>query len=140
MKRFLHEQGFTLIELLIVVAIIGVLAAIALPAYQDYTRRTHVAEGLTVATEAKDAVSEFFGTHNRYPANNSSAGLALPTSIVGNAVSMVTVDHGKVTITYNERVVAGASVILSPLSSAGGIGWSCKGGMVPAAYRPVACR
>src|SRR5690554_5516266 len=94
------QKGFTLIELMIVVAIIGILAAIALPAYQDYTKRTHVSEGLTLAGGAKAAVTEFYSTNNRFPANNTSAGLATDTDIKGNAVNKVTVASGKITIEY----------------------------------------
>lgn len=141
MRRRLAEQhGFTLIELMIVVAIIGILAAIALPAYQDYTRRSYVAEGLTLAAEAKHAVTEYYGTNGGYPSNNTSAGLAASTSITGNAVTKVAVSAGKITVTFNEKVTNGATLILSPVSGAGAIGWSCNGGTAKAAYRPSTCR
>ena len=139
MKRTL-QQGFTLIELMIVVAIIGILAAIALPAYQDYTKRTHVAEGLTLAGGAKASVTEYFSSQGKFPSNNTSAGLAAATAIKGNAVTSVEVKNGKIEITYNDKVTDNATLQLSPTTGAGGVQWSCKGGTVIAKYRPSNCR
>ena len=139
MKRTM-QKGFTLIELMIVVAIIGILAAIALPAYQDYTKRTHVSEGLTLAGGAKASVTEYFSSQGKFPSNNSSAGLAGATDIKGNAVKSVTVANGKIEITYNDKVTNNATLQLSPTTGAGGVQWSCKGGTVIAKYRPSNCR
>jgi type IV pilus assembly protein PilA len=79
MKRQL-QRGFTLIELMIVVAIIGILAAIAIPQYQDYTIRARVAEGVNLASSAKTAVSEFYNDRRVYPTNADSAGFTIATS------------------------------------------------------------
>lgn len=130
------QKGFTLIELMIVVAIIGILAAIAIPAYQNYTKRAHVTEGLNLAGGAKAAVAEFYSSNNRFPDNNASAGLAVATSIKGNATESVGVGAvdgtsktkaGLIFIKYNSKVDGTKhTLVLSPSTSAGGIQWKCS--------------
>ena len=85
------HKGFTLIELMIVVAIIGILAAIAIPQYQNYTARAQVAEGLAIASGAKIAIAEYRNTTGERPADNAAAGLAEPTEITGKSVFKLTV-------------------------------------------------
>src|SRR5690554_1470667 len=106
------QKGFTLIELMIVVAIIGILAAVALPAYQDYTKRSHVSEGLSLAAGAKTAVTEFYSSNGEWPTNNTAAGIALAASITGNAVRTVAVATSQITVTFNTKVAPGATLIL----------------------------
>ena len=143
MKRTMRsvQKGFTLIELMIVVAIIGILAAVALPAYQDYTKRSHVSEGMALGSGAKSSVTEFYSSMGRFPASNASAGLAADTDIKGNAVTKVTVGTGGlITITYNAKVEDGKTLLLSPSTGAGSVIWKCKGGNVDVKYRPSNCR
>ncbi len=135
------QQGFTLIELMIVVAIIGILAAVAIPAYQDYTIRSHVTEGLNLAAAAKTAVSEFFASRGTLPASNASAGVASAQSIRGNAVDQVAVGAGgAITITYSLASIAAKTITMTPTTAGGAIAWNCTGGNLENKYRPSSCR
>ncbi|HGJ8730249.1 TPA: pilin, partial [Neisseria gonorrhoeae] len=91
------QKGFTLIELMIVIAIVGILAAVALPAYQDYTARAQVSEAILLAEGQKSAVTEYYLNHGEWPKDNTSAGVANPTEIKGKYVKSVTVAKGVVT-------------------------------------------
>jgi len=139
------QKGFTLIELMIVVAIIGILAAIALPAYQDYTKRSHVSEGLSLASGSKTALTEFYSANGRWPSatGNASVGVATPTSIKGNAVKQVLVNVSKITVTFNEKVVDDATLDLqaTAANTGGSVVWTCKAGTsLPTKYVPASCR
>lgn len=135
-----ESYGFTLIELMIVVAIIGILAAIALPAYQDYTKRAHVTEGLSLTGAAKTAIAEYFSSEGSLPTNNALAGIASPASISGNAVTSVNVSGGLITVTFNTKVSSGTTLDLSPITAAGSLKWECNNGNVPGNYLPSRCR
>ncbi|HFC6216030.1 TPA: pilin, partial [Neisseria meningitidis] len=91
------QKGFTLIELMIVIAIVGILAAVALPAYQDYTARAQVSEAILLAEGQKSAVTEYYLNHGIWPANNSSAGVASSSEIKGKYVQKVEVAKGVIT-------------------------------------------
>lgn len=140
------QKGFTLIELMIVIAIIGILAAIALPAYQDYTKRARAGEGLSLAGGAKTAVTEYYSSNNAWPASNGAVGIAAPSDISGNSVSGVTVADGKIVVSMKPNVESGKVIVLSPTATNGGITWSCKpvsggtGTTVDTKFLPSECR
>ena len=139
------QQGFTLIELMIVVAIIGILAAIAIPAYQDYTIRAQVSEGLNLSAGAKAAIAEYFMDSGNFPGSNTEAGVEAAANITGNYVQRVTVGAGGV-ITVRYGVDANTQILndeitLTPTANAGSVQWTCATGtgMLPK-HVPSACR
>lgn len=137
------QKGFTLIELMIVVAIIGILAAIALPAYQDYTARSQMAEAMTLASGARTAVTEYWTSEGALPADNAAAGLAAPGDISGNYVAQVEVANGVITATMASAGVAsgigGETLVLTPNTSDGSVTWACTSS-ADAKYLPTSCR
>ena len=141
------QKGFTLIELMIVVAIIAILAAIAIPAYQDYLIRSQVSEGAVLSDGAKTAMGEFYSNKGDFPSNNTSAGLAKAVSIVGKYVSQVDVStkKGQIQATFGPNAnskLNGKVLAFSAITNAGSVSWSCTNGAttVDAKYLPTACR
>ena len=148
-----REQGFTLIELMIVVAIIGILAALAIPAYQDYTIRAQVSEGLSLAGGAKASMSEYFQDKGSWPTTNTLAGLPAANEIKGKYVSDVTVTgaaaKGTITVKYagagsaTNTKIHNAELVLEGTDNQGSISWVCRGGSGLSnnqKWLPTACR
>ena len=145
------QKGFTLIELMIVVAIIAILAAIAIPAYQNYLIRTQVSEGMSLMGGAKTAVAEYYSNYGNFPPSQASAGLDVDTAITGKYVTKVDLISGagtglgKIQATYGNSantVISGGTLTLSPITHSGSIAWTCKGDgtKVVDKYLPSSCR
>lgn len=163
------QKGFTLIELMIVVAIIGILAAVALPAYQDYTIRGQVTEGLSLAAAAKSAVAETFVNTGTAPATRAAAGMsAAATDTSGNYVSQLAIANGVITVTYasvaprraNAAINNNTVTLVPYLSVDNSVIWKCRAqgsvatpgantlmptavnavGSLPARFAPAECR
>ena len=159
------QKGFTLIELMIVIAIIGILAVIALPAYQDYTGRAQVSEAITLMEGQKSAVVEYYADKGAWPTTNAAAGIAGATDIKGKYVAKVEVgSNGALTATMKSSDVnndiKGKTVTLQPetaaaggaaaggaaaggAASAGSFLWKCVKGTtnpVPEKFLPSSCR
>ena len=141
MKRNV-QKGFTLIELMIVIAIIGILAAIAIPQYQDYTKRAKMSEVIVAASPCKLAVSEYYSAKNAFPIDNAEAGCG--TVLTNAYVASVAVGAaGVITVTSKVPDAAG-TVIMTPQANTatvvGAVDWECRAGTVDPKYIPSSCR
>ncbi|MCL5898842.1 pilin [Neisseria meningitidis] len=123
------QKGFTLIELMIVIAIVGILAAVALPAYQDYTARAQVSEAILLAEGQKSAVTEYYLNHGEWPGDNSSAGVASSSEIKGKYVEKVEVAKGVITATMLSsgvnKEIQGKKLSLWAKRQDGSVKWFC---------------
>ncbi|HHP2432937.1 TPA: pilin [Neisseria meningitidis] len=123
------QKGFTLIELMIVIAIVGILAAVALPAYQDYTARAQVSEAILLAEGQKSAVTEYYLNHGKWPSDNSDAGVASSSTIKGKYVKSVEVKNGVVTATMLSsgvnKEIQGKKLSLWAKRQDGSVKWFC---------------
>jgi type IV pilus assembly protein PilA len=140
------QKGFTLIELMIVIAIIGILAAIAIPAYQDYTVRAKVSEGLNLSGAAKLAIAETFDSQGTFKLNNTSYGLPAPVSISSTYVTSIAATTKTITITYKAAVGGNPSqagntiLVVGNTLVPGAMSWDCTTGTILSKYRPASCR
>jgi type IV pilus assembly protein PilA len=159
-------RGFTLIELMIVIAIVGILAAVAIPAYSDYTTRAQVSEALNLAGAARTAVSESYISNGAWPADNAAAGIGASADIKGKYVDWVSVAANQVTVSFRGTAPAAAGIqgrtllFTGGTSANGDVSWQCGskpmaaainsgttafeaaggGGTTPPRYRPAECR
>ncbi|MFG6158385.1 pilin [Halomonas sp. 1390] len=140
------QGGFTLIELLIVVAIVGILAAIAIPQYQNYTIRAQATEGFSLASGLKPQVAEVFAeTGDLTDADSESNGIPASGTVTGEYVTGVAVADGAITATYGNNAnanLAGSTITLTPTDNTGSLSWQCTFSDVAdnPQYVPQACR
>ncbi len=143
------QQGFTLIELMIVVAIIGILAAVAIPAYQDYTIRAKLTEAMSIGAQAKTAVSEYYISEGSMPADQTTAGFETNTSYAtAKVVQSMTYtktsdDIGLITMAVKDvggSTTAGDAFTLTGTGTATGVQWECAATSLDAKYLPSNCR
>ena len=138
------NKGFTLLELMAVVAVIGILLAIALPTYADYSARSKVTEGVSLAGAAKTAVSEYRLSTSQWPSDNAAAGLPAAASITGNDVGSVAVSGaGLITVTFAsmDPALHAKTLVLTPAYGGGSMTWSCNtGSTLEEQYLPADCR
>jgi type IV pilus assembly protein PilA len=140
------QQGFTLIELMIVVAIVGILAAVAIPLYQRYIVRSQVSEGLVLSAGAKTSVSEYYAGHGDWPTDNTEAGLATDTDISGKYVAKISVEDGVIDVEYGgeaNTIIDGRALQLTPVTTnVGSVDWVCASASaeIDDRYLPSACR
>lgn len=139
----LITNGFTLIELMIVVVIIGILAAIAIPAYQSYTVRAQVAEGLTLLGPAKRALIEYYTQTGTWPTDNTTAQLPAPPTISGTYVQSVAVTDSIIAVTFGNdasSIIQDQVVNLTAANLNNVIHWQCDSVTIEERYLPAACR
>ncbi len=136
------QQGFTLIELMIVVAIIGILAAVAIPSYQDYTARAQVTEAMSLTSSFKTGLAEYYSDSGAWPAKLTAIG----TTTAGKYVNDIALASAGATVTMTATMkatgvnasIANGTFIMG--STDGALNWTCNGGTIASKYRPGACK
>jgi type IV pilus assembly protein PilA len=138
------QYGFTLIELMIVVAVIGILASLAIPAYQDYTIRAQISEGIVLSGGARAALMDYFMDRGDWPANNVKAGLANLNDIKGKYTKSVRVNNNVITIMFGydaHNVIFNKKITMTAVVNLGVIRWTCtSAGVIPERHLPQGCR
>jgi type IV pilus assembly protein PilA len=135
-KRLL---GFTLLEMMLVIALIGILASFAIPAYEDYLVKVRVSEGIALSATAKIAVNEFYMNFHELPNNIEALNYQAPEPT--DNVSEISIgQNGVIAIHYTERAGHGSLLFTPTVKSSGQLGWCCNGGTLAVKYRPNICR
>lgn len=142
MKRI--QAGFTLIELMIVMAIIGLLVSIALPAYQGYSIRAQISEGLSLTSPVKNGVVEYHNDFGAFPADNTAAALQAAASYAGSYVTDISVSGAVISVRYGNRAnaaISGETITLTAVGARGSLSWDCaSGGVIADVYLPSSCK
>lgn len=140
----LKSHGFTLIEIMVVLAIIGIVASMALPAYQRYTIRAQVAEGLSLAGPLQRGLTAYYNNDGNYPVDNSDAALLPPGNYAGRYVDSISISGPVISITYGNQasaIISGNTVELTAIGSNGSLSWQCRtGGVIATSHLPSICR
>jgi type IV pilus assembly protein PilA len=133
------QRGFTLIELMMVVAIIGIMAAVAIPMYVNFLTRAKISEATMLVQPIKIGIADYFMTKNAFPANNAELGVAAPAAINGRYVSSVEVlADGVIKVTFGDKSLAGQTITLTPTSTDQPAQWSCATSL-PSSLKPKGC-